>query len=197
VTAAHASGFNSGTVGVALLGTLTARNPAPAARDALERFLAWEAERNWIDPLGSSLYVNPVSGTEKVFANIAGHRDVNSTECPGERLYAALPSIRSAVAQLITGDTTPPAIPAGLVATAGSRRVALDWTDNSETDLAGYRVERRVGNRAWAVRADVEQSTFSDTGLKPGTTYRYRVSAYDRNGNYSPPSAEVAAIPLR
>jgi len=197
VTAAHASGFNSGTVGIALLGTLTSRDPAPGARDALERFLAWEAERNGIDPLGSSLYHNPVSGTEKVFANIAGHRDVNSTECPGDRLYAALPSIRSAAAQLISGDTTAPAAPTGLVATPGSRSVTLDWVDNAETDLAGYRVERRVGNRAWSVRADVSTSAFTDIALKSGTTYRYRVSAYDRNGNYSLPSAEVAAVPTR
>src|SRR5215211_3713973 len=197
VTAAHASGFNSGTVGIALPGTLTSRDPAPAARDALERFLAWEAERNGIDPLGSSLYVNPVSGTEKAFANIAGHRDVNSTECPGDRLYAALPSIRSAAAQLISGDTTAPAAPTGLVATPGSRSVTLDWVDNAETDLAGYRVERRVGNRAWSVRADVSTSAFTDIALKSGTTYRYRVSAYDRNGNYSLPSAEVAAVPTR
>ena len=197
VTAAHASGFNSGTVGIALLGPLTSRDPAPGARDALERFLAWEAERNGIDPLGSSLYHNPVSGTEKVFANIAGHRDVNSTECPGDRLYAALPSIRSAAAQLISGDTTAPAAPTGLVATPGSRSVTLDWVDNAETDLAGYRVERRVGNRAWSVRADVSTSAFTDIALKSGTTYRYRVSAYDRNGNYSLPSAEVAAVPTR
>src|SRR5215207_879627 len=197
VTAAHAYGFNSGTVGVALLGTLTSRDPVPAARAALERFLAWEAERNGIDPLGSSLYVNPVSGTEKVFANIAGHRDVNSTECPGDRLYAVLPSIRSAAAQLISGDVTPPAAPTGLIAMPASRRITLDWADNAEADLAGYRLERRVGNRAWTIRAEVSQSTFTDTALKPGTTYRYRLSAYDRNGNYSLPSAEVAALPTR
>jgi hypothetical protein len=197
VTAAHAAGFNSGTVGVALLGTLTTRDATPAARDALERFLAWETERNGIDPLGSALYVNPVNGTEKVFPNVAGHRDVNSTECPGDRLYAALPSIRSRAAQLISGDTTPPASPAGLIASPGSRQITLDWADNAETDLAGYRLERRIGNRAWSIRADVSPSTFTDTSLKPGTTYRYRVSAYDRNGNYSPPSAEVAAVPTR
>jgi hypothetical protein len=197
VTGAHASGFNSATVGVALLGTLTSRDPAPGARDALERFLAWEAERNRIDPLGSSLFRNPVSGTEKVFPNIAGHWDVNSTECPGDRFYAALPSIRSAVAQLISGDTTAPAAPTGLVATSGGRSVTLEWSDNGETDLGGYRIERRVGNRAWSLRADVSQSTFTDTALKPDTTYRYRVSAYDRSGNHSLPSTAVAAVPTR
>ena len=169
--------------------------PAPAKRSSG----SWHgrAERNRIDPLGSSLFRNPVSGTEKVFPNIAGHRDVNSTECPGDRFYAALPSIRSAVAQLVSGDTTAPAVPTGLVATSGGRSVTLEWPDNAETDLGGYRVERRVGNRAWSLRADVSQSTFTDTALKPDTTYRYRVSAYDRSGNRSLPSTAVTAVPTR
>jgi hypothetical protein len=97
VTAAHAQGFNSGTVGVALLGTLTSQDPTPAAKDALERLLAWEAYAGGVDPEGSALYTNPVSGQRATFPNIAGHRDVGATECPGDRFYAGLPAIRSDV----------------------------------------------------------------------------------------------------
>jgi hypothetical protein len=101
VTAAHAAGYNSGTVGVALLGTLTNQNATPAARAALERLLAWESDRHSIDPRGSSLYTNPVNGTQATFANIAGHRDVGSTECPGGAFYTTLPTVRSNVAALL------------------------------------------------------------------------------------------------
>jgi uncharacterized protein with LGFP repeats len=97
VTAAHAQGFNSGTVGIALLGTLTSQDSTPAAKDALERLLAWEAYAGGIDPQGSSLFTNPVSGQQATFPNIAGHRDVGATECPGSRFYGGLPSIRSDV----------------------------------------------------------------------------------------------------
>ena len=45
VTAAHASGWNSGTVGVAMLGTYSDADVTPAARQVLTRLLAWEAER--------------------------------------------------------------------------------------------------------------------------------------------------------
>src|SRR4051794_30079575 len=111
VTAAHAQGFNSGTVGIALLGTLTNQDATPAARHALEQLLAWEASEHGIDPLGSSLYTNPVSGAQKTFPNIAGHRDVNATECPGGVFYATLPTIRSDVAAMTAGSPPPPSTP--------------------------------------------------------------------------------------
>src|SRR4051812_47213453 len=107
VTAAHAQGFNSGTVGIALLGTLTNQDATPAARNALEQLLAWEAGHHGIDPQGASLYTNPVSGTQKTFPNIAGHRDVNATECPGGIFYATLPAIRSDVAAMLAGSPAP------------------------------------------------------------------------------------------
>src|SRR5204863_4425906 len=117
VTGAHAQGYNSGTVGIALLGTVTDRDVTPPASDARERLLAWKAERHGIDPLGSSLYTNPVSGTKATFPNIAGHRDVNATECPGGVFYATLPTIRSDVAAMIAGSQppapTPPAASTG------------------------------------------------------------------------------------
>lgn len=105
MTAAHAFGFNSGTVGVALLGTLSTRDATPAARDTLIGFLAWEAELQGIDPTGASTFVNPVSGEQKVFANIAGHRDVNATDCPGGRFYDTLPALRTSVAARIAAGS--------------------------------------------------------------------------------------------
>ena len=101
VTAAHTQGYNSGTVGIALLGTLTNQDATPAARSALEHLIAWIDDSHAIDPQGSALYTNPVSGTQATFANIAGHRDLAATECPGGVFYATLPTIRSDVTALI------------------------------------------------------------------------------------------------
>jgi N-acetylmuramoyl-L-alanine amidase len=105
VTAAHAQGYNSGTVGIALLGTLTNQDATPAARSALERLIAWIDSTHGIDPQGSALYTNPVSGLQATFPNIAGHRDVAATECPGGSFYATLPTVRSDVARLIAAST--------------------------------------------------------------------------------------------
>ena len=106
VTAAHSYGFNSGTVGVALLGTLTTQDATAAARGALVDHLAWEADKHAIDPNGTSEYVNPVNQNRKVFANIAGHRDVSATECPGGTFYDTLPALRNSVASRIAAATT-------------------------------------------------------------------------------------------
>src|ERR671933_2838674 len=97
----HTQGYNSGTVGIALLGTLTNQDATPAARSALERLIAWIDDSHGIDPQGSALYTNPVSGNQATFANIAGHRDLAATECPGGAFYSTLPTIRTDVAALI------------------------------------------------------------------------------------------------
>lgn len=93
VVGAHASSNNEGSVGVALLGDFTRRPPSAAAMDAVTRLLAWEADRHGIDPLGSATW----SGG-RTLPTIVGHRDVGSTSCPGDRLYAGLPALRQAVA---------------------------------------------------------------------------------------------------
>jgi len=96
-------------------------------------------------------------------------------------------------------DTTPPATPSGLSATTlSSSRIALDWTDGSESDLAGYNVHRATSsgftlsadNR---VATDLTNSAFTDSGLLAETTYFYRVVALDNSGNESSPSTEVSA----
>jgi hypothetical protein len=89
-------------------------------------------------------------------------------------------------------DTIAPAAPTGLGATAGSEQVALDWADNSEADLAYYRVYRDG-----VVVATATGSSYTDTGLVAGRAYTYAVSAVDASRNESAPSASVSATPTR
>jgi N-acetylmuramoyl-L-alanine amidase-like protein len=111
VTAAHSYQFNSGTVGLAHLGTLTSKDTTAAGRAGIEKMLAWKASTHGIDPNGAKEYVNPVTQVATTFANIAGHRDVVSTACPGNKFYATLPTVRNDVAALIGGSPTPTPIP--------------------------------------------------------------------------------------
>ena len=105
VTGAHALEFNSGVIGIAMMGTFTNQDLTPAARASLEKLIAWESERHGIDPNGAATYVNPVTGAARTFPNIAGHRNLASTACPGGVLYATLPALRMAVAGRISAAT--------------------------------------------------------------------------------------------
>jgi len=114
VRGSHAKHYNDATVGIVLLGSFTSVMPTSAARSALVNLLAWKAERHGMDPKGASTYVNPVDGTTKYLYNISGHRNVNSTACPGQMFYDTFPTLRQDVANRIaatTGaavDSTPP-----------------------------------------------------------------------------------------
>lgn len=94
VTGAHVSGFNSGSVGISLMGNFSQVELPPEARRSLAELLAWEADRHDLKPRGTHTYRNPETGTTKQLPYIAGHRDAGSTECPGNLVYAALPAIR-------------------------------------------------------------------------------------------------------
>lgn len=110
---AHAGGYNTGNVGVALLGSFTTAGrysgePTQSAVAAAEGVLAEFAGRHGIDPLGTVDYQNSVN-TKLGVDTVSGHRDYNATECPGDNLYIQLPQIRSTVATLLdpVGDTPP------------------------------------------------------------------------------------------
>ena len=195
VVGAHTGGWNSGTLGVAMLGTHTNADVTPAARESLERLLAWSAERNGIDPTATETFTNPSSGAQTTTPNIAGHRDYGSTECPGGTFYATLPALRLAVAARMNADTSAPTAPTGLVATPGRRSVDLAW--NAATDDSGepprYRVLRaRSSTGTFVTVATVSSTAYVDTGLHRTTRYFYKVRAVDGAGNVSADSATVS-----
>jgi hypothetical protein len=115
VVGAHVGNYNSGNLGVSLLGTFTPGGAAPtaAAVDGLEAVLAELGTRHGLDPHGTVDYVNPANGYRKTVPTISAHRDWEATECPGDRLYAQLPDIRTAVAGAMAGGGAqePPAEP--------------------------------------------------------------------------------------
>ncbi|MEV6379626.1 peptidoglycan recognition family protein [Streptomyces sp. NPDC051773] len=102
VTGAHILGYNSGNIGIVLLGTLIDTPAAPAARSALVQLLADLAARHSIAPLGKVVYRNPVSGVSRPAPTIGGHRHWADTTCPGT-LFTDMPAIREEVAALIAG----------------------------------------------------------------------------------------------
>lgn len=81
----------------------------------------------------------------------------------------------------------PPAAPSGLVATAvGPHEIDLVWADNSNNEN-GFRIQRSLTGSAnsWISLATTgpNVTTFKDETCEGGTTYFYRVCAYDSGGD--------------
>ncbi len=110
VIGGHASGFNAGSVGIALLGqfqpgaTPPAAVPSPASLAAVADYAAWQFGQHGVDPASTATVVagsgSPryPEGTAVALPRLIGHRDVGATACPGDYVYERLDEIRAAVA---------------------------------------------------------------------------------------------------
>jgi hypothetical protein len=85
VIGAHALNWNTGTTGIAILGTFSSVLPSNATLGTLEDLIRWKFKVHGVNPF------------EVDYAHILGHRDTYATECPGQALYNGLPAIRNAV----------------------------------------------------------------------------------------------------
>jgi len=107
VVGAHALGFNTGSVGIALLGNYEDATPSSAALDAIARLVAWRLDLAHVDPTafltvisgGSERYA---SGIPVLLSSVSGHRDTGFTACPGDVLYGRL-SVIAGTARALGG----------------------------------------------------------------------------------------------
>ncbi|MFF2960315.1 N-acetylmuramoyl-L-alanine amidase [Streptomyces sp. NPDC057963] len=105
VLGAHTLGFNTNSMGIAVLGTFTASDPPAAAVNAVAKLTAWKLGLFGADPSGKVTLVSGggnkfKKGTKARLNVISGHRDGFATECPGARLYKKLGSTRTSSARL-------------------------------------------------------------------------------------------------
>ena len=140
---------------------------------------------------------------------ITGSFDVYADSALQVQLHAGTNSISqiavsdhglSRVDQLIVTPATAsvPSGPTNLRATAGNTSVALSWTASSGGSPTSYLVYRGTKSDGEAVAPIATLSgtatSFTDTGLKNGTTYFYYVQAGNAVGG-SPDSNEVSVAP--
>ncbi|GIG62274.1 hypothetical protein Lfu02_66460 [Longispora fulva] len=85
VQGAQVSGHNDHTIGIENEGTYMSVLPPTAQWNALVQLCAYLCDQYKLDPRTA----------------IKGHRDYNSTDCPGDALYAKLPALRTAVARAL------------------------------------------------------------------------------------------------
>ncbi|WP_306966565.1 peptidoglycan recognition protein family protein [Streptomyces afghaniensis] len=104
VLGAHTLGFNTKSMGIAVLGSYGAKKPSSASVRAVARLAAWKLGLYGMNPRGKTYLTSGGSNLyrkgRKVRLNvISGHRDGFNTECPGRKLYGKLGSARSKAAR--------------------------------------------------------------------------------------------------
>ena len=119
VVGAHIRGFNTGSVGIAVMGTFVSA-PVPAAVEtSLEKLLAWRLDLAHVDPLSSLTFVSGGSerytaGTPVLLRAVSGHRDTGLTTCPGAVLYDRLPALAAEAQKIGLPKLYEPKVTGGL-----------------------------------------------------------------------------------
>ncbi|WP_405614665.1 peptidoglycan recognition protein [Streptomyces sp. NBC_00076] len=104
VMGAHTLGFNTNSMGIAVLGSYSSTKPSAATVKAIARLTAWKLGLHGVNPRAKT-YLKSGGGNlyrkgKNVRLNvISGHRDGFATECPGRKLYGKLGTARTTAAR--------------------------------------------------------------------------------------------------
>ncbi len=178
VIGAHSQGFNTGSVGVALIGTYQSGGPTAAQRQALVNVLAWRLDLAHVDPLSTVTYASGGNGkfragTQVALRAVSGHRDTYSTDCPGNGLYGLLPAIAQQVAETGGPKLYAPAAAGALggpVRFTAKLSAAMPWTVTVR-DAAGKVVAAGTGS------GTAVDWTWDSKSAAPGASYAWVISA--------------------
>ena len=126
---------------------------------------------------------------------------------PNTKVYFKLAAARgeneslqsNAVSVMTPAPNTAPKAPSDLtVALTNDGKVLLTWKDNANNET-GFKIERKVKNGQYKEIAilptDTNKAEYTDSSVVPGTTYFYRVYAYNKNGNSTPSNEVSITIP--
>jgi len=155
--------------------------------------LQWSAPAD-IDVLGYYVY-SSTNGTSYSLTGVTGNTSfIDGGLTPNTtvyyRVYAydkagnistqSTPSPVSATPSL-AGDTSPPTTPTNLAITAKtSSSIKLAWTASTDNvEVRGYKIYRSTDGTTYTLLGYTGETTFTDGGLAPNSTYYYKVSAYD------------------
>ena len=187
VVGAHAQGFNTGSVGIALLGTYGSTAPSRAAQEAIAELVSWRLDLAHVDPTAALTFVSGgsnrfPSGVPVLLRGVSAHRDTGFTECPGNLLYALLNSLGTSAAQIGLPKIYEPRVESGegLVRFRARLSSSQPWVA-AVTDAGRVEVARGTG-------AGAAVDWTWDSTLVPAGRYTWSI----RSG-----SARPATGPLR
>ena len=165
--------------------------------------LTWNASTDNVAVKGYYVYLNNVALTTTTSTSFQhtglspgttyNYRVSAYDAVPNNSAWTATPvSVTTPLLNTTTpSDTTAPSVPTGLKATAVSpTQVNLTW--NASTDNVGVKGYYVYLNNVALITTTA--TSFQHTGLTPGTTYNYRVSAYDAVPNHSAWTATPVSV---
>ena len=104
-----------------------------------------------------------------------------------DRVLVEVPGTVPANAPSLAPIPPPKMPPSSLMAAVDETTVNLSWTAATNSNYTSQRLLRRVAGVSpidWTeISVGVDDTTYMDTGLTSGTTYRYRVQGCKDNGN--------------
>ncbi len=107
VMGAQAQGYNAQSTGIANIGTFSSEPQTEAGLHAVANLIRWKLPLHGVPTYGRTTLISAggpsnryAAGTSVRVNRVAGHRDVDSTECPGGVLYSQLPDLRRLVGQI-------------------------------------------------------------------------------------------------
>jgi len=179
VIGAHAEGFNTGSVGVAMLGTYGSTAPPLVARNALANLLAWRLDLAHVDPRSTLTWMSGgnarfAAGVPVILRAVSGHRDTGFTSCPGAALYVQLGAIAQKAALVGLPKLYAPTVRGtlgGQVRFQARLSQALPWTV-SVGDSTGAVVATGTGT------SEAVDWTWDASTVTPGL-YAWTISAGD------------------
>ena len=179
--AAHTLCKNNGALGIAMLGTFQDQYPSEPALIALQSLINAKSKEYDIDLTGQGMFYG------SLLQNLIGHRDARATDCPGDKLYSLLPSLRqgnlttttniiyskAASEPVVYGDIPLPPVPPALPTIAETKKVyksAPVLTSQVVPTIPGESVTlnvqfRNQGNTIWN-----GDTMLRPTFLPPGIT---------------------------
>ena len=204
VIGAQAQGYNSDSTGIAYLGDFSSAAPPAAGMEALARLIAWKLPLHGAPVSGEVTVVSrggPANrypaGQAVTLQRISGHRDGDSTACPGDALYAQLPALRERAAALA-------APVAGLSLRAAKTTVrhpspvslsgTLRFDDGADPAGSAIQIQFQTAGAAWEVLATVTAGAGGAWSAKPPLPGSGLVRAvFPGDGTH----ASMAASPVR
>ena len=182
VRGAHAGTANSYSIGLNYLGNSDAVGTAPttAQNNKCCQFMAWWYDYKGFDP-NSSASILCQDNVTRTLPRICGHKDVNpgGTTCPGNALYALLPTLRANTQQIIEDCNISP-----LTVTISASQQAVCNGQSVILTASGATTYH------WSTNHTGETIT-----VFPTNSTTYSVTGYDVNNNSATASINITVYP--